>query len=173
MENRNKISLQKDYSQWGKLRKTVTKVTENRNSELRKTVYTKDTITKDNNGANARKDMGWKQYNENAHSDDLPAIDAESGEEIKPKVKEKRHYNDVYKLFVAGLGKPIPANWLVNKTQMQCADNLYTERGIEKIENALRYYKEHKDDEFCPQITSPYDLDSKWTKLFSFKQKNG
>jgi len=47
-ENRNKISLQKDWEEWIELRKSVTVVTEKRNSELRKSVHTIDTITIDN-----------------------------------------------------------------------------------------------------------------------------
>ena len=52
-ENRNKISLNKNYEAWGELRKSVTIVTEKRNSELRKSVTTidsKETVTKDTRG---------------------------------------------------------------------------------------------------------------------------
>lgn len=34
-------------------------------------------------------DMGWKQYNENKHSDDLPVVDSESGEVVDPDTQEK------------------------------------------------------------------------------------
>jgi len=47
-ENRNKVSIQKDWEQWKELRKSVTIVTEKRNSVLRKSVYTIDNITIDN-----------------------------------------------------------------------------------------------------------------------------
>jgi len=76
----------------------------------------------------------------------------------------------VYKVFQAELGK-LPANWRINKTQLLSAENLYTERGIPAIENALRYYKENKEAEYIPFISSPFDLDSKWSKLANHKNK--
>lgn len=116
--------------------------------------------------------MSWKKpYNENQHSDDLPSIDMDSGEGVKPQEKKKRHYKEVYELFRV-LG-PVPLNWTVNTTVQKCADNLYTERGLEQIKTALQFYLEHKHLEYIPEITSPYDLDSKWKKLLSFKKKNG
>lgn len=143
-----------------------------------------DTNKNDNNdnkqlGDESPKDMSWKKpYNENQHSDDEVVIDADSGEEVKPKEKEKKHYKEVYDIFEAILGKK-PNNWLVNRTQMQCAENLYTERGVVQITKALQSYKEAKENltedilEFMPQITSPYDLDSKWSKLHQFIKKHG
>lgn len=115
--------------------------------------------------------MAWKKYNENEHSDDIPSI-GDDGDIETPKPKVKRNYKPVYSLFEEILGKQ-PNNWLVNKTQQQCAENLFTERGIGAIKNALYWYIDHKEEEFCPRISSPSDLDSKWTKLAEFKQKYG
>lgn len=115
-----------------------------------------------------KKDMGWKNYQ--GDEPDIPDIDLDSGEVIKPKEKPKRRYKEVFDLF-AVLG-PVPLNWRVNTTEQKCAENLYTERGIEKIKNALQFYKEHKDEEYCPEIRSPYDLDSKWKKLLNHKKRN-
>lgn len=121
---------------------------------------------------------GWKSYNENDPTDGIPSVDFDSGEVIKPAEKPKRHYREVYEVFKRVLGKA-PANWIVNKTQQQCAENLYTERGLEQIEKALRLYQEakenlpEKDLEFAPQIASPFDLDSKWSKLHTFIKKYG
>lgn len=89
-ENRNKISLQKDYMKWGKLRKSVIKVTENRNSELRKTVYTIDTITIDNNSGKPLKKMVWKNK-QSDNDDDIPSIgdDGEIEKTQEALLKEK------------------------------------------------------------------------------------
>ena len=116
--------------------------------------------------------MGFnKKYNENDHNDDLPSVDADTGETIK-EIKTKSSCYAVYDIFKAELGK-YPLNWKVNKAQRTSAENLSKERGEDAIRNALKFYKEHQDDEFCPKISSPFDLDSKWTKLASFKKKNG
>jgi hypothetical protein len=87
------------------------------------------------------------------------------------KKKPSKNYPKVYAVFARYMN--VPLNWTVNKTQQAAAENLYTERGIEKIERALQFHKEHKDIEYCPVITSPYDLDSKWSKLLAFKKKYG
>jgi len=167
-EKRNKISLQKDYEKWRKLRKSVTIVTEKRNSELRKSVHTKDTITKDNNSEDKssrgkKKDM-FKPYKE-------PEIDLDSGEYIKEQSKTKNtDYRKVLDLFERAFGKR-QLSWTTHKAQRQAAENLYTEQGLEKIEKALRFYKKSKDEKFCPQISSPFDLEAKWKKLQDFRDK--
>jgi phage replication O-like protein O len=92
-ENRNKISLQKDYLKWGKLRKTVTKVTENRNSELRKTVYTIDSITIDNNsGKPQQKNMGG--FNRHSDNDDELPVIGDDGEVEKTEESRIKEQND-------------------------------------------------------------------------------
>ena len=109
-----------------------------------------------------------KSYNENDHSDSgIPSINLDTGE-VEKKLSTKKYPNakKVFNLF----GK-YPANWNINKTQLLSAENLFTERGMEQIIKALIFYKESKDQEFCPVITSPYDLDSKWVRLLSFKKK--
>ncbi len=92
-ENRNKICIQKDWESWIELRKSVTKITEKRNSLLRKSVHTIDTNTKDNISDKSQKDMGWKQYNENAHSDDIPSI-GDDGEIEKTEEKKLKEQNE-------------------------------------------------------------------------------
>lgn len=92
-------------------------------------------------------------------------------EEKKPQTKKYPNAPKVRKVFLAETGKN-PKNWKMNKTQLLACENLYTERGLKTIQNALRWYKEHKDMEYCPQISSPYDLDSKWTKLNEYKRKH-
>lgn len=112
----------------------------------------------------------WNKNSEN--DDDLPSI-GEDGNITQEKLKKvKRNYKPVYSLFEEVLGKK-PNNWLVNTTQQKCAENLFTERGISAVKNALQWYVDHKEEEYCPQISSPSDLDSKWTKLAEFKRKHG
>lgn len=132
---------------------------------LGETDVSPDVHLKDN-----KKDMAGFGYTDEP---DIPTI-GDDGEIEKPKEKVKKHYKEVYKIFNEVLGKDIPNNWLVNKTQMICAENLYTERGLVQVEKALLFFVENKDLEFCPQITSPYDLDAKWSKLNQFmKKQNG
>lgn len=91
-ENRNKISIQKDHEKWSELRKTVTGVTENRNKSYGKPYTQKiiDNYTKEGERSSQliEKDMVWKQYNENKHSDDLPVVDSESGVVVDPDAKD-------------------------------------------------------------------------------------
>lgn len=112
------------------------------------------------------KNKKMRTYNEN-ESYQEPELDLETGEVIK-KLPTKK-YPNASKVF-SFFGKH-PANWKINKTQLQAAENLYTERGSEQILKALNFYKENKEDKFCPVINSPYDLDSKWNKLISFKKR--
>lgn len=88
----------------------------------------------------------------------------------KPNTKKYPNAPAVRKIFqeVTGLN---PSNWKINSTQLKACENLYTERTILKVRSALEFYQENKEKEYCPQISSPYDLDAKWTKLGEFKLK--
>ena len=115
--------------------------------------------------------MGWG--NNRGDDADEFVVDYDSGETKSTAPVSKKKYPNalkVYKVFLEVLGK-LPANWKVNKTQLQCAENLFEERGLDKVRNALQFYKEHQEEEFCPQVSTPYDLDAKWTKLGEFKLK--
>lgn len=91
-------------------------------------------------------------------------VRTEAEEDTKPKKPAKYpHSKEVF-----GLWGKYPKNWLLNTTQLRAAENLYEERGMEDIAAAIKWYNKHKNDDFCPQITSPYDLDSKWEKLGAF-----
>jgi hypothetical protein len=115
--------------------------------------------------------MGWNDKSDD-YEEGVVDLDGDISlvEEKKAPTKKYPNAPAVRKVFQEVLGV-CPANWKVNKTQLQASENLYTERSIEKVRLALQFYQEHKDVEFCPQISSPYDLDSKWAKLGAFKIK--
>jgi uncharacterized protein (DUF433 family) len=122
------------------------------------------------------KNMGWG--NNRGDEADESVVDYDGDGTIKstaPVSKAKYpHAAEVRKVFLRILGRN-PANWKVNRTELQACENLYTERGIEKIEAALNYYKKYKEenpgDAYFIVIDSPFDLDSKWTKLGAHKLK--
>lgn len=86
------------------------------------------------------------------------------------KIPNKPKYPNASKVFEK-FGIKYPKNWKLNKTQLIAAENLFEEHGLDEIEEALKWYENHKYDEFCPQVSSPYDLDSKWAKLETFIEK--
>jgi hypothetical protein len=115
--------------------------------------------------------MGWNTKSDD-YEEGVVDLDGDISLKEEKKVNTKKYPNApaVRKVFLKVLGLS-PANWKVNKTQLQSCENLYTERTLEKVESALVFYKEHEDDEYCPKISSPFDLDSKWTKLGEYKLK--
>ena len=108
-----------------------------------------------------------KTYNEN-ESYQEPEVNLDTGEITTTKKQTKKYPNAQ---IVFGLFGKYPANWKINKTQLQSAENLFLERGVVQILKAINFYKENKESEFCPVINSPYDLDSKWAKLISYKKR--
>lgn len=116
------------------------------------------------------KDMAW-----NRQPDDFEegVVDLDSGEvKTPPKTQTKKYPNApaIRKVFQEVLGRN-PANWKLNKTQLQSCENLFTERGVDKVRNALEFYLEIKGQEHTPVIDSPYDLDTKYEKLAALKRK--
>ncbi len=150
--------------------------TEQQQADTNKNVKNVISIGKDElsplTAINNKKDMAW-----NTPADDAEegVIDYDGDGSVKSTApaSKKKYPNalPVFKLFLQVLGT-YPANWNMNKTQLQAAENLYTERGLDKVRNALEYYKENKDDKYCPQISQPSDLDSKYAKLSQFKNKH-
>lgn len=69
-----------------------------------------------------------------------------------------------------------PMNWNINRYQLQAAENLFLERGMESLKDAIEWYddmyKKWKHDKFFPVVNSPFDLDSKWDKLEAFNDKH-
>lgn len=115
-------------------------------------------------------DMPWNRLPDD---EEEIFIDADGDGTAKPEKKQTKKYPNapaVRKVFLEVLGLN-PLNWNKNVTQLQACENLYTERGIEKIRNALEFYKEHRDLEYCPSISSPLDLDRKYANLSKFKTK--
>lgn len=131
---------------------------------LQKSTLSKDKISKDNTSES--KDSQGKKKLKNMDED---FIDSDTGEYINNKPSNKKHPNApiVFALF----GK-FPRNWRINKTQLLAGENLFKEKGIEQIKKAIKFYRENRDNEYCPVVNSPYDLDSKWGKLISFKKKH-
>lgn len=87
-------------------------------------------------------------------------------EEREPRKKADTTYRGVFELW----GK-YPLNWKLNKSEIQAAKNLLEEHSLEGVKMALEFAAKHKDDPFCPEVSSPYSLDSKWGKLLAFKKK--
>jgi len=96
-------------------------------------------------------------------------VDIPIGRDEKPKRESRAKYPNSKKVF--SLWGKYPRNWEMNSTQCRAAENLFSERGIEEIENALKWYAKVREKEFCPRIDTPYDLDSKWAKLETFVEK--
>lgn len=86
-----------------------------------------------------------------------------------PKKESKQKYPNAKQVF--SLWGKYPKNWDLNTTQLRAAENLFEERGLETLGKIMRWYDKHKHEDFCPQITSPYDLDSKLPKLEAFRDK--
>jgi archaellum component FlaD/FlaE len=113
----------------------------------------------------------------NNKSDDFEegVIDLDGDGSLKPEKKpQTRKYPNapaIRKVFQEVLGKN-PADWNKNTTVLQACENLYTERGVEKVRNALEFYKENKEREYCPIISTPVDLDRKYEKLGLFKKSS-
>lgn len=86
--------------------------------------------------------------------------------EIKPSKAKYPNKKVVFSLW----GK-YPRNWDINTSQCKAAENLFEERGIDQIKKALEFVTEYKDGEYFPEVLTPYDLDSKWKKIISWRDK--
>jgi phage replication O-like protein O len=95
----NSYSINKDYETWVGVKTPLgAKMTAARGENAHETrgenaIYKrKKAITKDISDK-SQKDMGWKTYNENKHSDDTPSIDLDSREEFKTDEDTQKEQN--------------------------------------------------------------------------------
>jgi phage replication O-like protein O len=180
-----KLSVNKRYKEWlVEWRKVISPdklLISPDNKKLSHQIPTKDnkdTIQKttsespDSQGLpDNQKDMAW-----NRQPDDFEegVVDLDSGEVKQPVKATTRKYPNapaIRKVFQEVLGRN-PANWKLNKTELLACENLFTERGVDKVRNALEFYLEIKGQEYTPVIDSPYDLDTKYEKLAALKRKS-
>lgn len=71
---------------------------------------------------------------------------------------------------------PACAKYYGNKTQRAACARLLKLHGLERIKKAIAYIKANRmTQKFIPTITTPLQLEDKWTSLevFAVKQKNG
>jgi len=130
------------------------------------------TDNKDNKVNNPISDKSpTMSFNKNKEEDIIDFDgDGETQEAPRPQTKKYPNAPTIRKIFQEVLGRN-PAIWKMNKNQLQACENLYTERTPKSVRSALEYSKENSEEKYCPKISSPYDLDSKWTQLGEFKIK--
>lgn len=97
----------------------------------------------------------------------VASLRIESDTPKKEKTKTDQKYLEVFRLW-----GDYPRNWVKNTTQRFAAENLLAETDLEQMKKALALYEKYKGYPFCPQIRSPWDLDTKWDSLLDFKPKH-
>lgn len=143
-EKRNKLSLNKDYAKWKKLRKSVMLVTEIRNNCYGKAYpqKIKETTTKETSEANASQSLK-NGYNDMSKFNQLGAEIIKALESIDPKNK----------------------NYYGNKTQRAACDFLIEEYGLEEVKNRIAIVEKTNEQLYFPTITTPCQLRDKWVTL--------
>lgn len=98
-----------------------------------------------------------------------PQYEIVKEEETQPKVSKSKYPNS--KTVFSWFPKP-QRSWLLNTTELKHAELLF-DRGERQVRAALEFAQENLDDEFCPQVTKPSDLERKWVQLLAYKKKKG
>lgn len=89
------------------------------------------------------------------------------GEEIVPRWKKRdTSYREVFVVFG---GKEYPKSWERWASMKKAAEGLMKDRGIEQIKKAVAFYRAHEHETYCPQLSTPIDLDQKWDALLKYK----
>lgn len=81
--------------------------------------------------------------------------------------KKDTSYREVFELW----GK-YPKSWERNTTQIKAAKALKKEREWEQVKKAVQFYLDNSEKPFTPNVSTPYDLDTKWEKLLEYKYRD-
>jgi DNA-binding Lrp family transcriptional regulator len=121
-----------------------------------------NTITSEANASHVsvNEDIGEDEYS--------TAIVDDNGNEINPTFRKK---DTSYRVVFNAFAPDYPKSWERNTTQIKSAKALMAERGMEQVQKALDFYRKNCHRQFIPEISTPYDLDTKWEKLLAFKDK--
>lgn len=89
----------------------------------------------------------------------------ESEEETPSRKKKDTSYLVVFEEFGKKQG------WWLHKPQIEAAKRLLEIKGVDNVRAALEFYRDHKGEQYLPEIHTPFDLEAKWSKLFAFKER--
>lgn len=62
--------------------------------------------------------------------------------------------------------------WNMNTTQLKYGELTYV-RGEKAVRSILTFLQKNSGLEDCPEVTTPYDLETKWKKIEKFAKRNG
>ena len=100
----------------------------------------------------------------------------EVDEELKPNRplsrKKDTSYRQVYQLWSKYYGGSYPSWWNVNPHIKGAAERLLAEKGLAKCKRAVDFWLAHRSDQFCPQLSTPKDLEEKWQKALEYKNND-
>lgn len=99
----------------------------------------------------------------------MPIEVVEDREDDRPARKPMAKYPNAKKIFALFPGYSLV--WTVNRQFCMAAENLFETRGIDDCKEALSFAEKHKDENFCPRVYNPLDLDMKWDKLVAYSLK--
>ena len=113
-----------------------------------------------------------KNYNENEHySDGLPEIDSDSQEtQVSPSRKNK-NTPAIKSIFAVFADQPARHAWGLREIERTSAQTLFDEYGLEEVKARYADCIKYRDDEMCPQITSPSSMLSKMANMENFMKK--
>lgn len=104
-----------------------------------------------------KENMAWTPKNSEDDSD-LPAIDFESHEEVKPKVvkKEKKASDEIQQVFDL-FSNPAKVTWRLREIERVAAQALFDTYGLETLKKRLRTVENKKKDKdpYFPHVDSP------------------
>lgn len=89
-------------------------------------------------------------------------------EDQEPKLKSLSKTPNARKVFEWFPRKQ--QSWHFNRTELQHAELLFA-RGEKQVKAALSFLAEHAEEEFCPKVTKPSDLERKWLDILAYKKK--
>lgn len=62
--------------------------------------------------------------------------------------------------------------WDMNTSQLKYGELVFA-RGEQAVRSILAFLKKNSDLEDCPEVTTPYDLETKWKRIEKFAKRNG
>jgi hypothetical protein len=92
----------------------------------------------------------------------------EDGNPLNPKKKDTRRTKDKEAIFHLFGKKREP--WWIHKTQREAALRLFDMKGVDSVKKGLRLMKEHADDQYCPQASTPFEYEKKLPQLKRYLQ---
>jgi len=102
-------------------------------------------------------------------SKDSPIVEVSLGELDVEKKKKESRVKDKEAIYLLFGNEKQP--WWFHKQEKEAAIRLFDMKDFKQVKKAIQLAHKHREDPYCPEVNTPFQLEKKWDSLLSYKNR--